>query len=127
MKFNLSIFSFITHVSWLTLTTLRMWWYFPSFSSRSFIIIDFMVRISWINFSVLFEVGIKNQLVLCWYQNFPVVFVKKNIISLWNYLGSFVENKLIVYTWVYLWSIFFPLVYLCVHHIYHTDFIIIAL
>lgn len=47
------------------------------------------------------------------------MFVKKTVIFLWKYLGSIVENKLIVYIWICLWSVFFDLP-VCSSYIQHT-------
>ena len=92
----------------------RSLWVFPVHQARA--LGSYICDSSWINFCILCE--LKDQFVLCWYLGFLVRFVKKNVIFLWKYLGSIVENKLIVYMWIYLWSVFFDLP-VCSSHMPH--------
>jgi hypothetical protein len=65
---------------------------------------------------------------ICGYAVFPAAFVEEAVFSPSYALGSFVENQLAIYAWIYVWVLILNHLFSCVLlRQSHAIFIVIAL
>ena len=89
----------------------------PMFSSRSFLVSGLMFR-SLIHFEFLFVYGVRKCsgfILYKWLTSYPAPLVKEIAFSSLYILTSFVEDKVSIGVWIYLWAFYFvPLIYISV-------------
>ena len=89
----------------------------PMFSSRSFIVIDFTFR-SLIHLEFIFVYGVRkcsNFILLHMVDQFSQNHFLKRLSSSLYIFASFVEDKVFICVWIYLWAFYFvPLIYISV-------------
>ena len=89
----------------------------PMFSSRSFIVSGLTFR-SLIHLNFFLCMVLESVLVsffYTWLTSFPSTIVKKVVFSSLYILASFIEDKMSIGAWIYLWAFYFvPLIYISV-------------
>ena len=89
----------------------------PMFSSRSFIVSGLTIR-SLIHFEFILCMVLESVLVLFFYKwltSFPAPLVKEVVFFPLYILASFVEDKVSIVLWIYLWAFYsVPLIYVSV-------------
>ena len=83
----------------------------PMFSSRSFIVSVLTFR-SLIHFEFIFVYGVRSVLVSFFYKwltSFPAPLVKEVVFFPLYIFASFVEDKVTIGSWIYLWALSFIL------------------
>ena len=86
------------------------------FSSRSFIVFCLTFR-SLIHFELMCMVleSVLVSFFYTWLTSFPSTIVKKVVFSSLYILASFIEDKMSIGAWIYLWAFYFvPLIYISV-------------
>ena len=89
----------------------------PMFSSKSFIASGLTLRYL-IHFQFILLMMLESVLVSFFYRwltSFPAPLVKEIVFSPLYILASFVEDKVSICVWIYLWALYFvPLIYISV-------------